>query len=81
MPSDGVAAKRLKHRMIITQFKSATKPRAGSARTNRDQSAHLNYERYLSRAHDEARAGNQIDAENYYQHAEHYFRLMNRKLN
>jgi hypothetical protein len=40
------------------------------------QSAQRNYERYLALAQAEVRAGNVIGAENYYQHAEHYFRLM-----
>jgi hypothetical protein len=40
------------------------------------QNAQRNYERYIALAQAEARAGNSIAAENYYQHAEHYFRLM-----
>jgi hypothetical protein len=45
------------------------------------QSAQRSYERYLALAQEEARSGNVVSAENYYQHAEHYFRLMssNRK--
>jgi uncharacterized protein DUF4167 len=45
------------------------------------QSAQRSYERYLELAQEEARSGNAVAAENYYQHAEHYFRLMssNRK--
>jgi hypothetical protein len=45
------------------------------------QSAQRSYERYLALAQEEARSGNVVAAENYYQHAEHYFRLMssNRK--
>jgi hypothetical protein len=39
-------------------------------------SAHGNYERYLTLAQAEAQSGNSIGAENYYQHAEHYFRSM-----
>ncbi len=35
-----------------------------------------NYERYLALARAEAQSGNSIGAENYYQHAEHYFRSM-----
>jgi Domain of unknown function (DUF4167) len=35
-----------------------------------------NYERYLALAQAEAQAGDSIAAENYYQHAEHYFRSM-----
>ena len=38
------------------------------------QSAQRNYERYLALAQAEALSGNTIAAENYYQHAEHYFR-------
>jgi hypothetical protein len=40
------------------------------------QNAQRNYERYIALAQAEARAGNAITAENYYQHAEHYFRSM-----
>jgi hypothetical protein len=38
--------------------------------------AQRNYERYLALARAEAQSGNTVAAENYYQHAEHYFRLM-----
>ena len=41
------------------------------------QSAQKNYERYMELARTEALAGNTVGAENYYQHAEHYFRTMN----
>jgi hypothetical protein len=40
------------------------------------QNTQRNYERYLTLARAEAQAGNPVAAENYYQHAEHYFRLM-----
>jgi Domain of unknown function (DUF4167) len=40
------------------------------------QNAQRNYERYLALAQAESQAGNLIAAENYYQHAEHYFRSM-----
>ena len=40
------------------------------------QSAQMNYERYLALAKTQAQAGDIIGAENYYQHAEHYFRSM-----
>jgi hypothetical protein len=40
------------------------------------QSAQKNYERYLVLAEAAALAGDSIGAENYYQHAEHYFRVM-----
>ena len=38
------------------------------------QNARRNYERYLALARAEAQIGNTVAAENYYQHAEHYFR-------
>jgi hypothetical protein len=40
------------------------------------QNFQRNYERYLALARAEARAGDRIVAENYLQHAEHYFRSM-----
>jgi hypothetical protein len=40
------------------------------------QNAQRSYERYLALAQAEALAGNTVGAENYYQHAEHYFRTM-----
>ena len=40
------------------------------------QNAQRNYERYLELARAEALAGNPVGAENYYQHAERYFRSM-----
>jgi hypothetical protein len=39
-------------------------------------SAQRSYERYLALAQEEARSGNVVGAENYYQHAEHYYRSM-----
>jgi hypothetical protein len=38
--------------------------------------ARNNYERYTTMAKDAARRGEVIEAENLYQHAEHYFRTM-----
>jgi hypothetical protein len=43
------------------------------------QSAQRNYERYLALAQAEALGGDRIAAENYFQHAEHYFRAMSEK--
>ena len=40
------------------------------------QSAQTHYKRYLALAKAQAQAGDIIGAENYYQHAEHYFRSM-----
>jgi Domain of unknown function (DUF4167) len=38
--------------------------------------AHRNYERYLALARDATLNGDIVEAENFYQHAEHYFRVM-----
>ena len=40
------------------------------------RNAQRNYERYLALARAEALVGDRIVAENYFQHAEHYFRSM-----
>ncbi len=40
------------------------------------QNAQKSYERYLALAHAQVQSGDVIGAENYYQHAEHYFRSM-----
>ena len=50
---------------------SAARPEPKSS-----QNAQRSYERYLALARAEAQSGNMIGAENYYQHAEHYFRSM-----
>jgi hypothetical protein len=50
---------------------AARPPQKGS------QNAQRNYERYMELARAETVAGNTVAAENYYQHAEHYFRAMN----
>jgi hypothetical protein len=51
-------------------------PSAARPQLHGSQSAQRSYERYLALAQEEARSGNVVGAENYYQHAEHYFRLM-----
>jgi hypothetical protein len=53
-----------------TSREARPEPRGGS------QNAQRSYERYLALAQAEALSGNMIGAENYYQHAEHYFRTM-----
>jgi hypothetical protein len=69
--------------MNMNQSRSATEPYVHSMRSvkkaavARHQGARLNYERYLAQARTQALIGNQIEAENFYQHAEHYFRSFN----
>jgi len=48
----------------------------GSQEPKYPQNAQKHYERYLALARAEALSGNTVGAENYYQHAEHYFRSM-----
>jgi hypothetical protein len=57
---------------------SVVRSKLSTARTAHPSSlnAQRNYEQYLALARAEAQAGNPVGAENYYQHAEHYFRLM-----
>ena len=43
---------------------------------NGSQNAQRSYERYLALAEAQVRAGDIVGAENYYQHAEHFFRSM-----
>jgi hypothetical protein len=43
--------------------------------------AHRNYERYLALAREATSNGDTVEAENFYQHAEHYFRLARDRAN
>ena len=49
---------------------------SNAVRPEQNGSTRRNYERYLALAQAEAQTGNTVGAENYYQHAEHYFRSM-----
>jgi uncharacterized protein DUF4167 len=72
--------------MTVNQSRSAALSRRRAERSrsaeersfpkNR-QSVRLNYERYLALARAQTLVGDQVEAENSYQHAEHYFRSMN----
>jgi hypothetical protein len=50
---------------------NAARPESGGS-----GNAQRNYERYLALAQAQVQAGDIVGAENYYQHAEHYFRSM-----
>jgi uncharacterized protein DUF4167 len=56
------------------QFRKIGPKAARHARPPQD--AQRNYERYLALARAEAQTGDRVAAENYLQHAEHYFRSM-----
>jgi hypothetical protein len=72
---NGRKAMRLRQRRLVG---FGVRPKSSSVRPahTSSQNALRNYERYLTLARGEAQAGNRVGAENYYQHAEHYFRLM-----
>jgi Domain of unknown function (DUF4167) len=50
--------------------------RAGSSEPKAYQNAQRNYEQYLALAGAASLTGDTVGAENYYQHAEHFFRSM-----
>ena len=50
--------------------------RAVQRRPARSANAKASYEKYVTLARAAARSGDVVETENYYQHAEHYFRLM-----
>jgi hypothetical protein len=51
-------------------------PPAGRSEPKGSQNAQRHYERYLALAGAAALSGDTVGAENYYQHAEHFFRSM-----
>jgi Domain of unknown function (DUF4167) len=59
-----------------SQFRKVEPAVVRHQRARAPQDAQRNYERYLALAHAEALTGDRIAAENYLQHAEHYFRSM-----
>ena len=51
-------------------------PNVARSEPRGSQNAQRSYERYLALAEAQAQSGDIVGAENYYQHAEHYFRSM-----
>jgi Domain of unknown function (DUF4167) len=51
------------------------RPRQNGSNVN----AHRNYERYLALAREASLSGDRVEMENCYQHAEHYFRVINNR--
>jgi hypothetical protein len=69
------------HRNTNAMPRTAQSPKTGSSgfprpQARKSQNAQGNYQRYLELARAEALTGDRIAAENYFQHAEHYFRSM-----
>ena len=62
--------------MCGREHRRSERPNLQGFATRDPQNAQRNYERYLALARAEALTGDRIAAENYFQHAEHYFRSM-----
>jgi hypothetical protein len=56
-------------------------PGQGRQQGNGSGNAQRNYERYLALAREAALSGDNVEMENCYQHAEHYFRVMKERTN
>ena len=52
------------------------RPQVARRQQNGTGNARQHYERYLVRAREAQQAGDAVEMENCYQHAEHYFRVM-----
>jgi Domain of unknown function (DUF4167) len=76
MQNGRVSTRRPRPMGSFTARSKGTYTNAAHSGSNGSQSAQRSYERYLGLAQEEARSGNVVGAENYYQHAEHYFRVM-----
>ena len=57
----------------------AKRSRSNGSRSNRSAQPKASFDHYIALAHAAATAGNTIEAENHYQHAEHYFRLIKQR--
>ena len=69
----------IQHPKSRTQFPRRSKqwaPNVSRPQGGGSHDAQRNYERYIALAQAEIQAGDRVAAENYYQHAEHYFRVM-----
>ena len=58
----------------------ARRTNAGNRQNGSSGNARRNYERYLALARDAMLSGDIVEAENCYQHAEHYFRVMQERV-
>lgn len=54
-------------------------PKANTRNPVRNINARTSYEKYVTLARAAASAGDTIETENCYQHAEHYFRMMSKR--
>jgi len=58
---------------------SQQRPSSGGAHLQGSHNPSRNYDRYVALAQAELQAGDRVAAENYYQHAEHYFRIFSNR--
>jgi len=58
------------------KFRPHQAPVQGRPHPNGTANAQRNYERYMALAREAALSGDKVEMENFYQHAEHYFRVM-----
>ena len=61
---------------VVRRRSGSQRPQAVRRPQNGTGDARQHYERYLSRARGAQLAGDAVEVENCYQHAEHYFRVM-----
>jgi hypothetical protein len=67
---------RSRHRRQSSNGRSGFSGRAPAGRGHDAGSARRNYQRYVALAREAGLRGDAIEAENCYQHAEHFYRLM-----
>jgi hypothetical protein len=60
----------------VAPKRTGQRPPQGRQHGNGSGNAQRNYERYLALAREAALSGDNVEMENCYQHAEHYFRVM-----
>ena len=76
---DGHDAKRSPRRSSGGERKRAPSGVRNGSRDDASAKAQKSYERYMALARDAAAAGDTIEMENCYQHAEHFLRVMNER--
>jgi hypothetical protein len=76
MPSRTKMPPRMSRRDAANRSPPNQSPQSKSPRGNKPGNAKASHDRYVALARAAASAGDKIEAENMYQHAEHYCRLM-----
>src|ERR1700724_3855306 len=64
--------------IIANRYRAEVKPSKVTVPTSKSEAnPHKIFERYVALAREASTSGDRVAAENLYQHAEHYFRVMN----